>query len=68
MIAAIITWITPIFLLTDNIYTVLGHHPLMASSSSLVLLSIGNFVGSIIAAVVVATSYNAFHRIRLNHI
>jgi uncharacterized protein YbjT (DUF2867 family) len=61
MTAAIIGWITLAFWLTDNIYTVLGHS-FIASSPSLPI-TIRNFIGYIIAAGVVVTSYNVFYKI-----
>jgi hypothetical protein len=65
MTAAIIGWITLAFWLTDNIYTLLGHS-FIASSPSLPI-TIRNFIGSIIAGVVV-TSQNVFYKIGAHRI
>jgi uncharacterized protein YbjT (DUF2867 family) len=64
MVAGIIGWITLAFWLTDNIYTVLGNS-LIASSPD-IIMTIRNFIGAIIAAVVVVASHNVFHKIRVH--
>jgi uncharacterized protein YbjT (DUF2867 family) len=64
MTAGIIGWITLVFWLTDNIYTILGHS-LIASSPSIVM-TLRNFIGVIIATFVVAASHNIFHKIRIH--
>src|ERR687889_1693013 len=64
MVAGIIGWITLAFWLTDNIYTVLGNS-LIASSPD-TIMTIRNFIGAIIAAVVVVASHNVFHKIRVH--
>ncbi|HKG40888.1 MAG TPA: NAD(P)H-binding protein [Nitrososphaeraceae archaeon] len=64
LIAGIIGWITLAFWLTDNIYTVLGNS-LIASSPD-IIMTIRNFIGAIIAAVVVVASHNVFHKIRVH--
>jgi uncharacterized protein YbjT (DUF2867 family) len=64
MVAGIIGWVTLAFWLTDNIYTVLGNS-IIASSPDMIM-TIRNFIGAIIAAVVVAASHNVFHKIRVH--
>jgi uncharacterized protein YbjT (DUF2867 family) len=64
MVAGIIGWVTLAFWLTDNIYTVLGNS-IIASSPNMIM-TIRNFIGAIIAAVVVAASHNVFHKIRVH--
>jgi uncharacterized protein YbjT (DUF2867 family) len=64
MTAGIIGWITLAFWLTDNIYTVSGHS-LIASSPSIVM-TIRNFIGVVIATLVVAAAHNIFHKIRIH--
>jgi uncharacterized protein YbjT (DUF2867 family) len=61
--AGIIGWITLAFWLVDNIYTVSGDS-LIATSPDL-LMTYRNFVGGIIAAIVVATSHNVYHKLRI---
>jgi uncharacterized protein YbjT (DUF2867 family) len=66
MVAGIIGWVTLAFWLTDNIYTVLGNS-IIASSPDMIM-TIRNFIGAIIAAVVVAASHNVFHKIRVHNL
>ncbi len=61
--AGIIGWVTLAFWLTDVIYTVSGHS--LISNSPNLVMTIRNIIGSIIAAVVVATSHNIFHKMRV---
>ena len=61
--AGIIGWVTLAFWLTDIIYTVSGHS--LISNSPNLVITIRNFIGSVIAAVVVATSHNIFHKMRV---
>jgi uncharacterized protein YbjT (DUF2867 family) len=61
-----IGWITLAFWLVDNIYTVSGNS-LIATSPDLIM-TYRNFVGGIIAAIVVATSHNVYHKIRVHGI
>ena len=61
--AGIIGWITLAFWLVDNIYTVSGNS-LIATSPDLIM-TYRNFVGGIIAAIVVATSHNVYHKLRI---
>jgi uncharacterized protein YbjT (DUF2867 family) len=61
--AGVIGWITLAFWLIDNIYTISGD-PLLASSPNLTM-TIRNFVGAAVAGMVVASSHNVFHKIRI---
>jgi uncharacterized protein YbjT (DUF2867 family) len=64
--AGIIGWITLIFWLIDNIYTVSGKS-LIATSPNL-MMTLRNFIGAGIAASVVVASHNVYHKIRVNGI
>jgi uncharacterized protein YbjT (DUF2867 family) len=64
--AGIIGWITLTFWLIDNIYTVSGRS-LIATSPD-ITMTLRNFVGTVIAASVVAASHNVYHKIRVNGI
>lgn len=66
MTAGIIGWVTLVLWLIDTIYTILWH-PLFASSPDLVM-TIRNFIGVVIAAVVVEASHNVFHKIRVHEL
>jgi uncharacterized protein YbjT (DUF2867 family) len=61
--SGIIGWITLAFWLVDNIYTVSGNS-LIATSPDLIM-TYRNFLGGVIAAIVVATSHNVYHKIRV---
>jgi len=61
--AGIIGWVTLAFWITDIIYTVSGHS--LISNSPNLVMTIRNIIGSVIAAVVVATSHNIFHKMRV---
>jgi uncharacterized protein YbjT (DUF2867 family) len=61
--AGIIGWITLAFWLVDNIYTI-SSNSLIATSPDLIM-TYRNFVGGIIAAIVVATSHNVYHKLRI---
>lgn len=65
-IAGVIGWITLIFWLIDNIYTVSGKS-LIATSPNL-MMTLRNFIGAGIAASVVIASHNVYHKIRVNGI
>ena len=65
-IAGVIGWITLIFWLIDNIYTVSGSS-LIATSPNL-MMTLRNFIGAGIAASVVVASHNVYHKIRVNGI
>jgi uncharacterized protein YbjT (DUF2867 family) len=62
--AGVIGWITLIFWLIDNIYTVSGRS-LIATSPNL-MMTLRNFIGAGIAASVVVASHNVYHKIRVN--
>src|SRR5690349_15572736 len=64
--AGVIGWITLIFWLIDNIYTVSGSS-LIATSPNL-MMTLRNFIGAGIAASVVVASHNVYHKIRVNGI
>ena len=64
--AGVIGWITLIFWLIDNIYTVSGKS-LIATSPNL-MMTVRNFIGAGIAASVVVASHNVYHKIRVNGI
>jgi uncharacterized protein YbjT (DUF2867 family) len=64
--AGVIGWITLIFWLIDNIYTVSGKS-LIATSPNL-MMTLRNFIGAGIAASVVVASHNVYHKIRVNGI
>jgi hypothetical protein len=61
--AGVIGWITLAFWLFDNIYMIFGDS-LFASSPDLTM-TVRNFVGAAIAGLVVASSHNVFHKIRV---
>jgi uncharacterized protein YbjT (DUF2867 family) len=61
--AGAIGWITLSFWILDIIYTALGN-PLIASSSTIDVI-IRNSIGVFIAGLVVASSHNVFHKIRV---
>lgn len=60
--AGVLGWLTLIFWLIDNLY-VIGGTPLLASSPD-AIITIRNFIGAGVAALVVATSHNLFHKLR----
>ena len=60
--AGALGWITLAFWLIDNLYIVWGTS-LIASSPD-ATITIRNFIGAGVAAVVVATSHNLFHKLR----
>jgi hypothetical protein len=61
--AGVIGWITLIFWLIDNLYTVSGKS-LIATSPNL-MMTLRNFIGAGIAASVVVASHNVYHKIRV---
>lgn len=61
--AGVVGWVTVAFWLIDNIYTISGES-LLASSPNLVM-TMRNFIGAIVAGLVVASSHNVFHKIRI---
>src|ERR687895_1594573 len=60
--SGIVGWTTLAFWLVDNIYTVSGNS-LIATSPDLIM-TLRNFVGAVIAAIVVAASHNVYHMTR----
>ena len=63
MIAGIIGWITLAFWLFNNIY--LTSDNTLNFSSHNTIITIRNFIGSIIAGLSIAASHNLFHKIRM---
>jgi hypothetical protein len=61
--AGVIGWTTLIFWLIDNLYTISGDS-LFASSPDMPM-TVRNFIGAVIAGLVVASSHNVFHKIRV---
>jgi uncharacterized protein YbjT (DUF2867 family) len=60
--AGILGWLTLTFWLIDNLYIVWGISVLASSPDA--TITIRNFIGAGVAAVVVATSHNLFHKLR----
>jgi hypothetical protein len=63
--AGIIGWIMLAFWSIDSLYTISGHHPLLASALN-TAVTIRNFISIVIASLVVATSHTIFHKIRIH--
>jgi uncharacterized protein YbjT (DUF2867 family) len=64
MTSGIIGWATLAFWSTEAVYTILGH-PFLAASLDL-LTTIRDFISIASAAMVVVTSHNMFHKIRVH--
>lgn len=64
MIAGVVGWITLAFWLIDNFYIVSGTS-VIASPPGYVM-AIRNFVGSLVAGIVIASSHNLFHKLRIH--
>jgi uncharacterized protein YbjT (DUF2867 family) len=64
--AGVIGWITLTFWLVDNVYTVSGKS-LIATFPD-IAMTLRNFVGTGVAASVVAAAHNVYHKIRVNSI
>jgi uncharacterized protein YbjT (DUF2867 family) len=64
MLAGTIGWITMVFWLADNIYIVFGTS--LIASPPADIMAIRNFVGAIVAAVVIISSHNLFHKLRIH--
>ena len=64
--AGTIGWLTLAFWLIDNIYTISGNS-LLASSPG-IEMTIRNFIGAVVAGLVVASSHNVFHKIRIHEL
>lgn len=60
--AGVLGWLTLTFWLIDNLYVVWGISVLASSPDA--TITIRNFIGAGVAAVVVATSHNLFHKLR----
>jgi uncharacterized protein YbjT (DUF2867 family) len=61
LVAGVVGWLSLTFWLVDNFY-VLGAMSVLASSPDMII-TIRNFIGAGLAAVVVATSHNIFHKL-----
>jgi uncharacterized protein YbjT (DUF2867 family) len=64
MIAGIIGWVTLAFWLIDNFYIISGTS--VIASPPGYIMAIRNFVGSLIAGLVIASSHNLFHKLRIH--
>ena len=64
MIAGMVGWVTLAFWLVDNFYIISGTS-VIASPPGYVM-AIRNFVGSLIAGLVIASSHNLFHKLRIH--
>ncbi|HEX7274855.1 MAG TPA: NAD(P)H-binding protein [Nitrososphaeraceae archaeon] len=64
IIAGIIGWITLMFWLLDNFYLIFGTSIL--ASPPEYLMTIRNCMGATIAGIVIASSHNLFHKIRIH--
>ena len=64
--SGIIGWITLTLWLVDNIYTISGNS-LIATSPDLTM-TIRNFIGAVVASLVVVASHDAYHKVRLHDI
>lgn len=62
LIAGVLGWLTLTFWLIDNLYLLWGISVLASSPDA--TITIRNFIGAGVAAVVVATSHNLFHKLR----
>lgn len=63
IMSGIIGWITLTLWLVDNIYAISGNS-LIATSPDLTM-TLRNFIGAVVASLVVATSHDVYHKIRL---
>jgi uncharacterized protein YbjT (DUF2867 family) len=63
MTSGVIGWATLTFWLIDNIYTVSGKSLIAATPD--IVMTLRNFLGAGIAALVVAASHNVYHKIRV---
>jgi hypothetical protein len=62
--AGIIGWITLAFWSIDSLYIIAGHSLLASSLNTAVIIR--NFIGIVIASLVVATSHTIYHKIRIH--
>ncbi len=63
IIAGLLGWITLAFWLVDNIYLV-NQKPVISSTPD-VIMTVRNFIGAVIASLVIASSHNLFHKLRM---
>ncbi len=66
IIAGVIGWVTLTFWLIDN-FNIISGTSVIASAPGHVM-AIRNFVGSVVAGLVVASSHNLFHKIRIHYL
>lgn len=64
IIAGVIGWVTLTFWLIDNFYIISGTSVIASAPGH--VMAIRNFVGSVVAGLVVASSHNLFHKIRIH--
>jgi uncharacterized protein YbjT (DUF2867 family) len=66
LIAGVLGWLTLILWLTDNLYIIGGggERTLQVALSSDAIIAIRNFIGAGVAALVITTSHNLFHKLR----
>ncbi|MGG6461038.1 MAG: hypothetical protein ACM3JQ_06400 [Candidatus Eiseniibacteriota bacterium] len=64
MIAGVIGWVTLAFWLIDNFYIISGTS--VTASPPGYIMAIRNIVGSLIAGLVIASSHNLFHKLRIH--
>jgi hypothetical protein len=64
MIAGVVGWITLAFWLADNFYIVSGTSVIAYPPGY--VMTIRNLVGSLIAGLVIASSHNLFHKLRIH--
>jgi uncharacterized protein YbjT (DUF2867 family) len=64
IIAGVIGWVTLTFWLIDNFYIISGTSVIASAPGH--IMAIRNFVGSVVAGLVVASSHNLFHKIRIH--
>jgi uncharacterized protein YbjT (DUF2867 family) len=64
IVAGTIGWVTLVFWLVDNLYIVSGTS-LIASPPGYVM-AIRNFVGALVAVLVITSSHNLFHKLRIH--
>ena len=60
--AGLLGWVTLTFWLIDNLYVVWGASIIASSPDA--IITVRNFIGAGVAALVVATSHNLFHKLR----
>jgi uncharacterized protein YbjT (DUF2867 family) len=64
MIAGTVGWITLVFWLIDNLYIVFGTSLIASPPGN--IMAVRNFVGAIVAFLVIMSSHNLFHKLRIH--